>query len=153
MKHIVRRILLVVGVVVLTACTPTQVQRWWEWHARDPVAADAYVDQLRTNPPPGECAEWYWNALEAGFTADQWPTVDQIMFGESRCYPDAQSNISSAAGLMQELWQWADDCAAYNGTDIQKAWFYNPDWNLRCAVLIHSVQGWGAWSAWDGTVP
>jgi hypothetical protein len=45
--------------------------------------------QVEARPPPitapadSRCAEWFSAALDAGFTEEQWPTVDRLMWCES----------------------------------------------------------------------
>lgn len=110
----------------------------------DQPAADAYAEQVKTANPGGNCDEWYWAAMEAGFSPDQWDTVDQIMTGESGCRPSAY-NPSGASGLMQVMPMWADDC----GTT--RDGLFDPYINLRCAKHVLDVSSWHAWEAWDGT--
>lgn len=87
----------------------------------------------------GKCAEWYDEAMAAGFTPRQWPNVAYIMYRESRCLPYVQ-NPSGATGLMQIMPMWADDCGGTRSMLFQ-GWF-----NLQCAVHILHTQGWSAWA-------
>jgi Lysozyme like domain len=138
-------------VVSLAACTPNQIAFWIQ--ARDEVAATpdpnddiALQQALDALPetPNTSCAQWYWWAIEAGFTHDQWMNpMSRIMRAESGCNPSAQNSSSSAAGLMQELQMWLDDCGGTSHFD-----FYDPMFNLRCAHHIWEIQGWGAWSTY-----
>jgi hypothetical protein len=114
---------------------------------RGPVIQVTPTDPPPPPPPPpppaarGRCAEFYDDALAAGFTHAQWPTVDRLMYAESRCQPNAR-NPSGASGLMQVMPMWADDCG---GT---RADLFNVGFNLRCARHILNVQGWRAWSTY-----
>lgn len=136
-------------VVSTAACTPNQVAYWQ--HRIDAAKATAdpaddakVISDLKTIPPPPntDCKEWFWHAIEAGFTPGEWINpVSWIMERESRCFPGAH-NPSGAAGLMQEMPMWAAAC----GGTVED--LYDPLFNLHCAVHIHDVSGWGAWSTY-----
>jgi len=87
----------------------------------------------------GACAEWYGTAISAGWSSADWPTVDRIMYAESRCQAGAYNGASGVTGLMQIMPFWAEDCGGSPG-DLYDPWF-----NLACALHVKSVQGWGAW--------
>jgi len=87
-----------------------------------------------TAPPDSRCAEWFGVALDAGFTADEWPTVDRLMWCESHCQPKAY-NRSGASGLMQIMPMW------HAGRDP-----FDPATNLAMAHEVYERQGWRAWS-------
>jgi hypothetical protein len=138
-------------VVTTAACTPTQLAWFAQREAEvaatpDPADDQQLIDMLDALPdvPHTACAQWFWYAMEAGFTYDQWiEPVSRIMSRESNCIPTAQNSSSSAAGLMQELQMWLDDCGGTSHSD-----FYDPVFNLRCAHHIYEVSGWGAWSTY-----
>lgn len=156
-QRIVRLAGITVGTVVLvggtTGCTPDQVARWMQWHKEDPVAARQFALDLPSNgdggggggaPAGTSCGQWYDEALAAGFTPSEWMNpVNWIMRRESGCDPSAY-NSSGASGLMQVMPMWADDCGG------SRSMLFDPQFNLRCAVHIHDVQGWGAWSTYSG---
>lgn len=86
--------------------------------------------------PTGRCAEWEQTALDAGWTAAQWPTVDRVMWCESRCNAGAR-NHSGASGLMQIMpmhWHGGDPL--------------DPATNLTMALDVYASQGWRAWSCY-----
>src|SRR5262245_822401 len=87
-----------------------------------------------TAPANSRCAEWFTTALDAGFDETQWPTVDRVMWCESKCTPGAH-NPSGASGLMQIMPMW------WHGRDP-----YDPAVNLTMAKEIFDIQGWRAWS-------
>jgi hypothetical protein len=87
----------------------------------------------------GACAEWYGTAISAGWSSADWPTVDRIMYAESRCNPGAYNGASGVTGLMQIMPFWAADCGGSPG-DLYDPWF-----NLACALHVYHVQGWQAW--------
>lgn len=137
-----RRILYgLLAVAVAAGCTPREVQAWLAWHRRDPAAAERFARELRPSGLGGACAQWSANALAAGWSSSQWPTLDRIMYRESRCQPGAH-NPSGATGLLQIMPMWADDCGGSPGD------LYDPGFNLRCGRHVYRVQGWGAWSTY-----
>ena len=117
---------------------------WWDWETsqaqRDYSPPPAPITPTSGNAR-GRCAQWYDEAMAAGFSDDQWPTVDRIMYRESMCQPGAY-NRSGASGLMQIMPMWADDCGG-SRQDL-----FDPAFNLRCAVHVKNVQGWDAWSTY-----
>ena len=142
-----RRIMLTVAVVLgLGACTPREVRAWLAWHRQDPVAAERFardLDRGGGDRPSlgGACGQWSDDALAAGWSASQWPTLDRIMYRESRCQPGAY-NPSGASGLLQIMPMWADDCGG-SSSDL-----FDPGFNLRCGRYVYRVQGWSAWSTY-----
>ena len=89
-----------------------------------------------TDPPTsqvdGRCAGWADLAFAVGWDAAEWPTIDRVMFCESRCDPDAH-NPSGATGLMQVMPMHA------HGRDL-----YDPATNLAVALEVRRAQGWRA---------
>lgn len=136
-------------VLVTAACTPTQIQNWMGLKAQvqatpeleDDQALDAAYDAL-PDPPADACAEWFWWAIEAGWTYEQWPFLSQTMWAESRCNPNAKSP-AGARGLMQEMPFWAKRCG------ITVEMLYNPLDNLKCALVTFHSQGKTAWDGWN----
>jgi hypothetical protein len=98
--------------------------------------------QVEPQPPPitapadSRCAEWFSVALDAGFTEEQWPTVDRLMWCESNCQPKAY-NRSGASGLMQIM------PMHHHGRDP-----FDPATNLVMAHEVYERQGWRAWSCY-----
>lgn len=86
--------------------------------------------------PTGRCAEWEQPALDAGWSLEQWPTLDRVIWCESRCDPAAH-NPSGAAGLLQIMpMHW-------HGRDP-----YDPATNLAIGFEVLERQGWRAWSCY-----
>lgn len=92
------------------------------------------VTPTTTIPASASCPQWWAVAQEVGWPADQLPTVDRIMWCESRCEPTAH-NRSGASGLMQLMPGW------WAGRDP-----YDPAVNLAMALEVLDAQGWRAWS-------
>jgi hypothetical protein len=134
-------------VVMMTAgCNDRDRALWAAWHAVDPVAALAFAEQVRVEEEAaaahGRCGEWHDLAIQVGWTEEQWPTVDRIMFRESRCDPNAYHPKYGASGLMQVLARYTDDCGGNPGD------LFDPAFNLTCSLWILGEQGWSAWSTW-----
>jgi len=89
-----------------------------------------------TAPADSRCPDWYTTALDAGFTPEQWPTVDRLMWCESKCQPAAY-NRSGASGLMQVM------PMHHHGRDP-----FDPATNLVMAHEVYERQGWRAWSCY-----
>jgi soluble lytic murein transglycosylase-like protein len=55
------------------------------------LPADAVTHRMVGKPwhPTGQCAQYYFIALYAGWSQKDWPTLDRIIWRESRCLPDA----------------------------------------------------------------
>jgi hypothetical protein len=144
------RRLFVLAAVVLTlgACRPGDVESWLDmWEVRPRAAMRhlrvehprIYASVTRWRPDTS-CSEWAQTALDAGWSKSQWlDPLHWIMYAESRCTPGATS-AAGARGLMQVMPMWADDCGR---GDLYDPWF-----NLRCALHVYHLQGWGAWDVY-----
>jgi hypothetical protein len=147
MKKILPTIGVIALVVSTTSCTWNQIAFWntkiAEVAATPDPADDIALKQIIDSIPPEpdtSCREWYWYAIEAGFTHQQWIyPLSGIMWRESNCDPNAH-NPSGATGLTQVMPMWIDDCGGGNLRD--------PVFNLACAHHIWEVSGWGAWSTY-----
>lgn len=96
----------------------------------------------------GKCGEWYDTAMEAGWPADQWPTISKVMWRESRCTPDAWNGAD--AGLMQ-----INKVHRRYLTDMNLIFpsaMFNPYWNLLYARTLWERAGWEPWK-FKGVVP
>lgn len=112
---------------------------------------------VETSPPPqpvvteypegfGQCASWMHAAFSVGWPANEWATMDRIMYRESRCihtsFNETDPNGGSW-GLMQinGFWckpnRWTDrgflqDHGVLNSCDE----LFNPYVNMRAALAI-----------------
>jgi soluble lytic murein transglycosylase-like protein len=120
-----RLILLLVGLVPLCACSP-DVERLVAWLGQ-------HQDEAAAAGEP--CAEYAghlaWLGLPEHFLF--------VMNRESHCQPTAH-NPSGASGLLQIMPMWADDCG------LTRDQLFDPLANLRCAAVVYSAQGPGAWA-------
>jgi hypothetical protein len=132
-----------IGTFGSAACTPQEARQWRQWHRQEPADAEAFVrdgcaeqcDDTREGDifdvpgdPWGQCAEWMSDALAAGWTEEQWGTLNWIMAAESGCEPGATSS-AGAIGLLQIMPFWADECGG-GGLHV-----------------LHE-QGWTAWDVY-----
>lgn len=92
------------------------------------------ITPTTTVPASARCPQWWQLAGEVGWPLEELPTVDRVMWCESKCQPTAH-NRSGASGLMQIMPGWWD------GRDP-----YDPAVNLAMALEVHELQGWPAWS-------
>src|SRR5262245_17345024 len=147
------RRILIVAVLLLAACRPGDTASWVRMYETHPRAAMRHlrVDHpriwARLHPPEParwrpdtSCSQWAQTALDAGWSQDQWSTLNWIMYRESRCNPSAY-NPSGASGLLQIMpfWQRDSQCAGS---------LFDAATNLRCGRHILAVQGWVAWSTY-----
>jgi len=138
---VIKRVSSILFILLLISCTPREHAAWLQWKEIDPIAADEFANNYIIEHSFGVCGEWRNLALSVGFTEEQWPTVNRLMFEESRCNPSAY-NRSGASGLMQVMPMWADDCGGTRND------LFDPEFNLRCSVHVFNVQGWTAWSTY-----
>jgi Transglycosylase SLT domain len=147
--------LTIIALLALSACTPTQHQAWLDWFDTDPRAAVAFarngcgglgcqwtdvtVSESDADIGWGQCPQWMGDALDAGWTNEQWGTLNWIMARESNCNPGAY-NPSGASGLLQIMPMWIDDCGGGS--------LFDPGFNLSCGLHVYHQQGWGAWSVY-----
>lgn len=152
---------LILALFALSACTPAEEGAWHHWHQLDPTAAVEYLydhgiatqpdqpdhpdeadDEYRPSSLGGRCSQWADTALAVGWSSSDWPTLDRIMYAESRCSPSAYNSQphfgGHASGLMQVVWPtWAGECG---DGDI-----FDPAFNLQCALYLKTSYGWGQW--------
>lgn len=153
-----RLLLAALALWALTGCTQDEIRGWLAWHANDPAAALAHLEQPevqaqleqadRLDPPPpqfngasssGRCtgAEPLLAQHSPGWSVER---MSRIMYRESRCQPRAAN--SCCHGLLQIHEQWCGYLAARLGPcDLT-----NPSYNVQAAALVFGQQGYGAWS-------
>jgi hypothetical protein len=68
-----------------------------------PTPAPAPAPVVDQAPAGSKCGQWFDEALEAGWSADQWPILDAIMWRESRCKPEVYNGRGRdrSYGLLQ----------------------------------------------------
>lgn len=124
---------IVVSSLVSVACTPNQIAFWMDKQAEVAATPDPQddVDLMDTylalpDVPDTPCSEWYWWAIEAGWSHELWINfVSYVMPRESQCESLAY-NPSGASGLLQVMPFWAEICG------IPRDWLFDPLQNLIC---------------------
>jgi len=112
-----------------------------------------------TTLPEGKCAEWYPLAIEVGWPEAEWPTLDRVLFRESRCDPTVTSRHDDRGLLQIHPPSW---CKPNRYNDI--GWLqaqgvinecddlFDPRTNLLAGynIYLYGVEkhgyGWGPWS-------
>jgi hypothetical protein len=112
-------------------------------------------------PPDARCPMWWSLALSVGFTIEQMPTLDRIMFVESRC-DETQLNASDPNGGSVSLTQinrfWCLPSRYYPDGYLQTMGvltecddLYTPAINLRAALALVAYSrsvGLSDWHQW-----
>jgi hypothetical protein len=102
-------------------------------------------DALRWHHEDPDVDRWYWAAIAAGWTDQEWPIVARVMACESKGDPSAR-NRSGASGLMQLLgWTgtmirlgiWTDAADRFSGP-----------LNLVAAKWVKDNTSWSAWQCY-----
>jgi hypothetical protein len=111
--------------------------------------------------PDAQCPMWWSLALSVGFTAEQMPTLDRIMYRESRCDP-TQLNAADPNGGSISLTQinmfWCLPSRYYPSGYLQHVGvlnscsdLYEPEINLRAALALVEYSesvGLSSWHQW-----
>lgn len=124
------------------------------------------IPTTTTTLPPGKCAEWFPLAIEVGWPDSEWPTLDRVLWRESRCLPTAHNESDPRHGsqwgsvsLLQlnSFWclpsryserGWLQDQGIVETCDD----LFDPRTNLLAGLAIYQYgverhgYGWGPWS-------
>lgn len=180
MKKLITTIVAFAGLLSLTACTPKQLDAI-ERHFG--ITFDSATEQALLKEPNipvimaskqfnpdgsvieliapdwSRCPQHYGAALQAGWSASDWDKIDYIMYRESRCNPNVQTDISDGYifrnddswGLMQINLKahrsWVGPIVGWNFNLL-----YDPVVNLSVArkMYFQAVDyygcGWRPWS-------
>lgn len=101
-------------------------------------------------PPDALCGEWWVVALGVGWSIDDLPTLDRIMWNESRCQPDVVSGTNDY-GLVQinrAVWRSEVESWGWSMNDLLK-----PAANLAFGAHVANVaesMGWCRYQPWHG---
>lgn len=89
----------------------------------------------------GKCAQWHELALSVGWPEEELPTLDKVMWRESRCTPDAYSNGNHGLTQLNNIHRvWIEELGWTFPDDL-----YDPAKNLRFAYLLWADDGWKHW--------
>ena len=116
----------------------------------------AEVVEAEAEPSPSEpavkrealCPEWWPTALEVGWTEDQLPTLDRIMWNESRCQPDAISPTRDFGLVQINRHVWRETVEA-NGWTMEDLLI--PRNGLAMGLIVYEAalsHGWCGWQPW-----
>lgn len=111
------------------------------------------VETRQIDPPPVivtmptglHCPEWFYVALDQGWSAGELPQVDRIMWRESHCHENAthlNANGSIDRGLMQMN---SIHLGWLGAVGISAADLLVGPVNLRAARLLFERDGWSPW--------
>lgn len=127
-----------------------------------PLATTTTTEPEPQAPDGSSCAEWFALALEVGWDASEWQTLDRVLYRESRCLPSVHNPHDPAGGsfgLAQINGYW---CSPSRYTEV--GWLqdqgrlrgcsdlYRPEINLAAALAIWQYDvdrggcGWRAWA-------
>jgi hypothetical protein len=128
-----------------TAPPPVRITATVRW-----VEQTAATTTTTLVPDDALCGEWWVTALAVGWTRDELPTLDRIMWNESRCQPEVSSSTNDH-GLVQINWTtWASlvERLGYDKTEL-----YNPAFNLAVGKMVSQQAvkaGWCKYQPWHG---
>ena len=118
-------------------------------------------------PTNAKCPQWWQTAVDAGWAIRELPTLDMIMFRESRCLPKSQNvndpntvnGIKGSLGLTQLNAFWVQSTTYYPKGYLQTQGvvnnirdLYDPYLNLLSALEVWKYGkekhgcGWYAWA-------
>jgi len=106
------------------------------------VAFQEAVDNMAVIYPM--CAEWLPLLLQVGGKLEDWPTWSRVLGVETgrTCNPKADNG--ACVGLTQIYYEvhkkWLNDLG-YTRDDL-----YDPEVNLRFAVMLQASSGWSPWA-------
>jgi hypothetical protein len=125
------------------------------------VTTSTTTTSLVPIPPAARCPKWWPLAAETGFTSEQLPTLDRILFRESRCHANQHNPTDpngGSHGLTQINGFWCLPSRYYPNGYLQTvgvlsscADLYEPTVNLRAAFALVSYSrsvGLSDWSQW-----
>jgi hypothetical protein len=137
------KVLLAIGVII----TPisNEMEAFFTTPARD-------LSSL-TIPVDAKCPQWWDMAIQQGWSKQQLPKLDKIMYRESRCSLYAinrEDPMRGSWGLMQVNGFWVDYLSS-RGVLKRLRDLQDPSINLRSALSIYNYahtkhgNGWGPW--------
>lgn len=155
--------LLIIALVALVGCTPTQRAFWLRWHDDDPESAEAFLDTdegraltaddtdgpqfaeyLSALPTPGDCSSYVPLFERYGLPS---AVFERIARRESGCDHTSFVRDSDDLGggllglnLRAGAGRWFDWCG------LTVANVTNAETNIRCAAAAYSRMGMAPWS-------
>ena len=160
---------------VIGITTPKEISTQKAPEAKSYVMVEPLMASLATPPtkkrlvipPDAECPQWWQTAVDAGWAIKELPTLDMIMYRESRCLPTALNSndpntvdgIKGSLGLTQLNAFWVKSTTYYPKGYLQSQNavnnirdLYDPYLNLLSALEVWKYGqdkhgcGWYAWA-------
>lgn len=105
-------------------------------------------------PASALCPQWWQTAVDVGWRESLLPTLDYLMWRESRCLPDQHNTkdpVGGSRGLVQVNGFWTPWLAS-KGIVKRSEGLFGPRRNLRAALAIYNYadarydNGFGPWN-------
>ena len=98
------------------------------------------------------CGDWWQMAVDVGWPTEWLPTLDDIMWSESRCQAEVRSSTNDY-GILQL--NWGAHGARLTAKGVTKGMLYDPRTNLTEGLWIaeYARDNYGCWSQpwkWSG---
>ena len=105
-----------------------------------------YIDEQRQLH--GRCGEWHDLAMEVGWQEEQWPTLSDVLYTESRCTVDAWNGHDAGLSQINQIHtSWLNEMGMSHPEDM-----FDARNNLWFAYKLYSSReekglcGWKPWS-------
>jgi hypothetical protein len=171
----IKKVIISLGLVLLTACTPEQVATWErvtgvKLDARTKAEVIAAPDiRVKTRqgwieldgsitpyvaPPGSRCPQWFATAMVTGWPERDWERLDYIMWRESRCDPRVHAHPGrgfprdDSRGLMQINTKAGSGNRPFIGPLVNNNWdaLFDPETNLWVARRMFDYWSANSWS-------
>ena len=148
-RLVVVALVAIVALVAVTGCTPVQIAAWHQWHADDPEAAVAFLDEPwvreelehhRASPPRGDSPEQR-QANTARANSGGGTVWDRLAQCESGGNWSINTGNGYYGGLQFGLTAWRAVGGSGRPDQASRAE------QIRRAEILLDLQGWGAWPA------
>lgn len=102
-------------------------------------------------PPSALCGEWWVTAIAAGWEESELPTLDRVLYNESRCTNGVKSatNDVGLAQLNVKTWRHLWEADGWTTEQVRTM----PALNLAYAKQVSNAAvdiGWCMWEPWHG---
>ena len=129
--------------VVVTTPETTTTTVVIDWEAIAQTVA-AQTDEARFTW--GQCGEWHDLAISVGWPEEEWPTLNKIIWRESRCTMDAWNGHDAGLTQVNQIHKkWLAEMGWTHPNDM-----FDPEKNLTFALRLWETSGWKPWKASSG---
>jgi hypothetical protein len=160
-----------IAALIGTACTPEQVATWERVNGMrldaktrsEAIAAPDVRIKTRqgwieldgtitpyTAPAGSRCPQWFATAMITGWPEADWPKLDRVIWGESRCNPNVYNGKGrdDSRGLVQINTKQGSGNRPFIGPFIDYQWdrLYDPETNLWVARRMYDYWQANSWS-------